>query len=147
MTKFSQELTKAGKATGPKQLQHVEHFLAEMLFNAGGMEIFAKMWWDHLQQGMKARPGSAGILDQFRSIAKLMMDVNKLQHQESVLDMSDQQLRAKKELAMVSLLADAAGDPGNRQMLFGVMRSAGLDVQEIPGAITVQEAPHAFEQA
>lgn len=124
-----------GAKGGPSKLARLETFLNELMVNAGGTKVFSQLWWEHFQLAMQQRPGSHSVLDHFRSIAKLVMDVNKLQHQESVADMTDQQLRDKKEMAMLSLLTEAAGDPGKRQMLLELLRSTGMPVQIVPGAI------------
>jgi hypothetical protein len=131
--KFSQTLVATGDGRAP--LDHIDQFLAELMFNFGGMRVFVKEWSDQLRKAFDDRPGSKGNLDQCRSIAKLVMDCNKLQHQESVLDMSDEQLRAKKELALMQMLNDAAGDPNRRQILVELIRSGGIDFREVPGLV------------
>jgi hypothetical protein len=69
------------------------------------------------------------------------MDVNKLQHQENVLDLSDEQLRVKKELALTQMLCDAAGDPHRRQLMVEMMRVNGISLSEIPGLPMYDPAP------
>lgn len=139
----SQQLISSANGTG-KQLDRLENFLAEMMVNAGGYRQFCARWWKHFEIAMERRPGSHGVLQHFQSIAKLVMDVNKLQHQESVLDLSDQQLQHKKEMAMLSLLTEAAGDPGKRKMLMGVLRATGADVETVPG-VSEQDSEHSKE--
>jgi hypothetical protein len=135
---FSQELVGVAEERHP--LGHIENFLAELVYNFGGMRPFVKEWSDQLKRSFQDRPGSRTNLDQCRSIAKLVMDTNKLQHQEDILDLSDEQLRVKKELALMQMLTDAAGDPHRRQMLVELMRTNGLgqsDIQALP--VQVQE--------
>ena len=134
--RFSQSLVSVGNGRQP--LDHIESFLAELMTNFGGMRLFVKSWSDQLKKACEDRPGSKGNLDQFRSIAKLVMDTNKLQHQEDVLDLSDEQLRVKKELSLMQMLNDAAGDPGRRQLLIQLIRSGGVNLQDIPGLPQLQ---------
>ena len=129
--RFSQQLV--GRVEGRAPLEHVEQFLAELMYNFGGMRVFVKCWSDQLKVGFEQRPGSKGNLDQCKGIAKLVMDTNKLQHQENVLDLSDEQLRVEKELALMQMLSDSAVDPGRRQLLMELIRSGGMQVQDIPG--------------
>lgn len=136
---FSKEV--ASVASGRQPLEHIESFLAELMYDFGGMRVFVKEWSDQLRTACTKNPGSRTNLDQFRSIAKLVMDVNKLQHQENVLDLSDEQLRVKKELALMQMLSDAAGDPHRRQMLVELIRSNGISLSEIPGLPTYEKQP------
>lgn len=114
-------------------LEHIEAFLAELMYDFGGMRLFVKCWSEQLKRSFEREPGSYKNLDQCRSIAKLVMDCNKLQHQEDVLDLSDEQLRVQKELALMKMLDDAAGDPHRRGLLIELMRSNGITLGEIPG--------------
>jgi len=70
-----------------------------------------------LKESFHKNPGSKANMDQCRSIAKLVLDCNKLQHQENVLELSDEELRVKKELALMQMLSSSATDPHRRQML------------------------------
>lgn len=136
---FSKEMIAA--AGGRQPLEHIESFLAELMFDFGGMRVFVKEWSDQLRVACSKNPGSKTNLDQFRSIAKLVMDVNKLQHQENVLDLSDEQLRVKKELALTQMLCDAAGDPHRRQLMVEMMRVNGISITDIPGLPMYEPAP------
>jgi hypothetical protein len=136
---FSKDLS--ATAAGRQPLEHIESFLAELMYDFGGMRIFVKEWSDQLRVACTKNPGSKTNLDQFRSIAKLVMDTNKLQHQEDLLDLSDEQLRVKKELALMQMLTDAAGDPHRRQMLAELIRSNGISLTEIPGLPMYQPQP------
>jgi hypothetical protein len=119
-------------ADGRLPLEHVELFLSELMYDFGGMRVFVKCWSEQLKRSFEEKPGSKTNLDQCRSIAKLVMDCNKLQHQENVLDLSDEQLRVKKELALMQILSDAAGDPHRRRMLVELMRVNGISLGDIP---------------
>lgn len=136
--KLSKSLVSVGVSQGTQPLEHIEGFLAELIHNFGGTKVFTKQWYEHLQRAMEDRPGSKMVLDHFRSIAKLVMDTNKLQHQESVADMSDQQLRDKKEIMMLSLLTEVAGDPGKRGLLVEMLRSTGMNIQEVREPIGIE---------
>lgn len=128
---FTKELIDAG--TGRKALDHIENFLAELMYDFGGMRCFVKTWAEQLKIAFEKAPGSKTNLDQCRSIAKLVMDCNKLQHQEDVLDLSDEQLRVKKELALMDMLTSAAGDPHRRRLLVELLRTGGAQITDIPG--------------
>ena len=134
---FSKSLV--ATAAGRQPLEHIESFLAELMYDFGGMRIFVKEWADQLRVACDKNPGSKTNMDHFRSIAKLVMDTNKLQHQENVLDLSDEQLMVKKELALMQMLSDAAGDPHRRQLLVELIRSNGISMSEIPGIPTYQQ--------
>lgn len=121
-------------------LEHIESFLAELMYDFGGMRVFVKEWYEQLTAAFRARPGSAANLAQCRSIAKLVMECNKLQHQEDVLDLSDEQLRVKKELALMDMLTSAAGDPHRRRMLIELIRSNGMKLDDVPGIQACVEA-------
>lgn len=124
-------------------LEHIENFLGELVYNFGGMRAFVKAWSDQLKIAFEKNPGCKTNLDQCRSIAKLVMDCNKLQHQEDVLDLSDEQLRVKKELALMQMLTDAAGDPHRRQMLAALIRTGSMNIGDVPGLPDYMEAEHA----
>lgn len=132
---------------GRKPLEHIAFFLAELMWNFGGMRPFVKEYTDQLKTSFRDRPGAKTNLDQCRSILKLVLDTNKLQHQEDVLDMSDEQLRVKKELALIEMLSDAAGDPHRRQLFLELLRSQSIGIEDIPGIPQYLEAQHAGDDA
>jgi len=125
------------------RLEHIEHFLSELMDNFGGARVFTRQWYEHLQTAMVQRPGSKLVLDQFRSIAKLVMDTNKLQHQESLADMSDQQLKAKKELLILDVMSEVVSDPGKLQMLIAAARATSDNISEHPLLQQAETIDHA----
>jgi len=128
---FSRRMATVGY--GPIALEHIETFLAELMYDFGGMKVFVHEWARQLKESFHKNPGSKANMDQCRSIAKLVLDCNKLQHQENVLELSDEELRVKKELALMQMLSSSATDPHRRQMLAELIRSNGIQLSEIPG--------------
>ena len=139
---FSHQMQLADQGRIP--LDKLESFLAELVYDFGGMRLFVKCWADQLKQAIERNPGSIRVLDHFPRIAKLVLDCNKLQHQEDLLDLSDEQLRFQKEQALLEMLNSAAVDPHRRQLLVQLLRSGGVKLSEIPGLpLYAEVATHA----
>lgn len=129
--KFTDGLEDA--ASGRMPLEHIRDVMAELFYDFGGMRVFVKCWSDQLKAAFEKNPGSATNLRAAGAIAKLVMDCNKLQHQENLMDLTDEQLRFEKDMALLEMLNTAAVDPRRKRLLVELMRVNGIQLSEIPG--------------
>jgi len=111
---------------GMRGLEHVSECMSELVYNFGGVEGFASAWYEQIKLAVRDKPGSKAILDHFRSLAKLWLEVSRLQHQEKIEEMNDQQLLSLKEMAVREMLTDA----GMRDLMSKVIKSSEQDGTE-----------------
>jgi hypothetical protein len=121
------EITKVVKGElcpGPRKLDHLAECMAELIDRFGGIEGFVGRWHEHIEILMAQNPGSRVFLDHMRSIAKIWLEVNKLQRQERIEDMNDQQLASMREVAVREMLTNI----GTREMISKLIEATDVSM-------------------
>ena len=141
-----QQFNKVSKAVidtankGSNALPRLEFVFAEFMAYMGGERSFSMLWAEHFRIALTNRPGSHGNLQMFNAIAKVNLELSKRQQQESVLDLTDQQLRDRREMAQMKMLADILEDPGKVQLLLAAQRTTAQGIEDVPGVAEKMEA-------
>ena len=134
--KFSRTLTEATRGKEVR-LDSLRSICGEMLHLWGGYKGFAQSWHSNIVHAIEKNPGGKNVLDAHSSFAKLLFSLQKQEHVEHITDLTDQQLRSAKELAMMHALLEMGADPGHRQMMIGLLNSEGGSI--IDGAVVEEE--------
>jgi hypothetical protein len=132
LNKAKKEFAKLLDATGglAADAPRLDQLLSSLFREFGGAEQFAYEWHHQLQLAAQKSPGSKAVLDAYASLAKLVLQSNKLQRQLDVDQMTDQQLKAQMQIDAMEIVVEALKDKGAARFLVRTMKRNGLDISE-----------------
>lgn len=129
LEKVKHEFARVLDATGGDEtnMPELQQFVSTVFREWGGFASFVRDWMYHFGVAKEARPGSPLVLNTFQGIAKLFVAAAKLQHQQDVAEMTDEQLTANRSLAVVELLANTSRSEAQTRLLKQMLLDNGLE--------------------
>jgi len=107
---------------------HIVELVSEIYKQMGGYANVVRRFLNNVNIAEEERPGSKTVIDAYHKIFKLTSEANKQSHAENVAQMTDEELKFQRQLAVLEVLADKAKEEGGAALIVKILEAQGVEV-------------------